>query len=64
MRDPPPGHEYEQHRHPLPLLQVLQEVEDHGLGRDIKRGCRLVGDQKWRVRSQGHCDQYALSLPA
>ena len=36
----------EDHRHPQLVLQAPHELEDLGLGGDIERGRRLVGNQQ------------------
>ena len=45
-------------------LNVLQQVDDLRLDRDVERGDRLVGDDQRRVESEGTGDGKALALPA
>src|SRR4051794_17658871 len=49
---------------PQLLLQVLQQVEDLGLDRNVERRHRLVADQKVRAQGQRPGDADALALPA
>ena len=44
------------------FLQVLEQVDDLGLNRDIQRGNRFVGDDEFRLQRQGAGDADALSL--
>ena len=46
------------------LLQILQQVEDLRLDRDVERGYRLVGDDKERVGHKSAGDADALPLAA
>src|SRR5882724_2159104 len=46
------------------LLQLLQEIDDLRLNRNIQRGDWLVADNKFRVHGQGARDTDALALPA
>ena len=46
------------------FLQVLQQVENLRLDRDIKGGDRLIGDDQARVRRQGAGNADALALTA
>ena len=46
------------------LLQVLQQVDDLRLDRDVERRHRLVGDDQARLDRQGARDADALALPA
>ena len=50
----------EHHRHAVADLQALDQVEDLGLGGDVERGRRLVGDQHLRVAGERHGDHRAL----
>ena len=45
-------------------LQLLQQVEDLRLDRDVERGRRLVGDHDVGLRRQRDGDHHALLLPA
>lgn len=51
------------HRHSTLSLQVGDEIDDLGLGGDVERGGRLVGDENVGVTGQCHCDHHALTLP-
>ena len=44
--------------------EVVEEGEDAGLGRDVERRGRLVGDQHLGVAAQRHRDHDALSHPS
>ena len=50
--------------HALLALQLLEQVEDLRLDRDVERGRRLVGDQEVGLGGQRHRDHHALLLPA
>ena len=50
----------QQHAHPLPALDVGQQVEHLGLDGDVERRRRLVGDQQLRTPGQRHRDHDAL----
>jgi len=52
----------EHNRHPQPLLQISQQVENLRLNGDIKRGCRLIGDENIRLISKRHGNHHALAL--
>ena len=54
----------EQYRHAVGLLQPGYEIEDFGLGRDVERRRRLVGDQKLRLAGKRHGDHGALAHAA
>src|SRR4051812_3017857 len=54
----------EQVREPELLLQVLEQVEDLGLDRDVERRDGLVTHDQLRVQGQGAGDADALALPA
>ena len=54
----------EQVRQPEPLLQVLQQIDDLRLHRDVQRRHRLVADQQLRLDGQRAGDADALALPA
>jgi len=43
----------EDEAHAARLLHALQQLDDLGLGGDVERGGRLVGDQQVRVARQG-----------
>ncbi len=43
------------------LPQLVDEVEDLGLDRDVQRGGRLVGDEQLGLADQGHGDHDALA---
>src|SRR5882724_1364427 len=45
------------------LLQLLQEIDDLRLNRNIQRGDWLVADNKFRVHGQGARDTDTLALP-
>ena len=44
--------------------KAAKQVEDLGLCRYIKRGCRLVGDQQFWLERHCHGNDNALSLAA
>ena len=46
LRDHPEVVGDEEHRHAVCALQVLEQVQDPGLGGDVERGRRLVGDEQ------------------
>lgn len=46
------------------LLQLLEEVDDLGLDRDIKCGNWLIADDQLRITSQSPGDPQALALPS
>src|SRR5678816_417610 len=46
------------------FLQLLEEIDDLCLNRNIQRRDRLVADNKFRVHGQGARDTDALALPA
>ena len=50
----------QQHAHPLPALDVGEQVEHLGLDGDVERGGRLVGDQQLRPSGERHRDHDAL----
>jgi hypothetical protein len=54
----------EEDRHPLFLLQDLEQLQDLRLDRDVERGRRLVGDQQFWLAGQGHRDHHALAHAA
>ena len=54
----------EQERHAFGPGEVLQEVEDLGLRRDVERGGRFVRDQEAWLQRDGHGDDDPLPLPA
>ena len=54
----------EQHRHLLRRLELLQQIQDLRLDRDVERGRRLVGDHDVGFRGQRDRDHHALLLPA
>ena len=54
----------EHQRHAVEALQVLHEVEDLGLGGDIERRRRLVGDQELWLADEGHGGHGALTHAA
>ena len=49
---------------PSSLLQVLEQVEDLRLDRDVERGDRLVADDEVRVQGERARDADALALAA
>ena len=51
-------------RHPQPVLQAVDEVEDLGLDGDVQRGGRLVGDQQPGLVGQRHRDHDPLAQAA
>ena len=48
--------------HAKRLLEILQQIDDLGLHRDIQRGCRLIRDQQRGAIGNGHGDHDALAL--
>ncbi len=50
--------------HAVALLEPLDEVEDLGLGGDVERRGRLVGDQQRRIAGERHGDHGALAHAA
>ena len=54
----------EQDRHPLVLLQRLDQLQDLRLDGHVQRRRRLVRDQQPRVAGQRHGDHHALAHPA
>ena len=54
----------EQHRHSVPLLQILQERENLRLHRNIERGRRFVGDEEIGPVGEAHGNHHALTLTA
>ncbi len=54
----------EQQAHPLPGLQIREQIEDLRLDRHVKRRGRLVGDQKIGAVGQRHRDHHPLALTA
>jgi len=54
----------EQHRHPVPFLQVGDQVEYLLLDGHIERRRRFVGDQELRLARDRHRDHHALLLAA
>ena len=54
----------EQHRHAGAPLNLLQQLQDLRLHRDVERGGRLVGDQQVRFVGERHGDHHPLPLPA
>jgi hypothetical protein len=52
----------EHHRHAVAALQVEDQLEDLGLGGDVQRRGRLIGDQQLRLQRQGHGDHHPLAL--
>ena len=50
----------QQDRHPHPLAQLHQQLEDLRLDRHVERGRRLVGDDQLRVACERHRDHHAL----
>ena len=46
------------------LLQVLEQVQDLRLHRDVERRHRLVADEQFRTECQGSRDADALALAA
>jgi hypothetical protein len=51
-------------RHPQPLAQAVQQVENLSLNRHVQRGRGLVRDQQLRVAGQRHGDDNALAQAA
>src|SRR5262245_50364748 len=45
-------------------LEILEQVHDLGLDRDVERGHRLVGDDELRIHREGPRDADALALAA
>ena len=54
----------EQDRHAAIAPQLLEQLEDLGLHRDVERGGRLVGDQQLGVRGERDRDHDALAEAA
>ena len=54
----------ENHRHPESGLEVVQQVQDLCLNRDVERGRRLVRDQDPRLAGQRHRDHDPLPQAA
>ena len=52
----------EQHAHAALAPEIVDQAEDLALGRDIKRGRRLVRDQERRLVRHRHRDHDALAL--
>ena len=52
------------HRGAEARADVLDQLDDAGLDRDVERGGRLVQQQQRRVRQQRHGDDHALLLAA
>jgi len=50
----------EQDRHVARFLQVLEQVHDLFLDRDVERGGRLVGHEQLRLAGERHRDHDAL----
>ncbi|MGY4462856.1 hypothetical protein ACVWYI_006816 [Bradyrhizobium sp. LB13.1] len=50
----------EEDRHPLLVLELLQQLQDLRLNGDVERSGRLVGDQEFRLAGQRHRDHHAL----
>ena len=46
------------------LLEVVEQVDDLGLDRDVERRDRLVGDDQLRLQREGAGDPDPLPLPA
>ena len=53
-----------QDRHVQLVLEILHQLQNLRLDRDVERGGRLVGDQQRRIADQGHGDHRALAQPA
>ena len=47
-----------------PLAEILQEVDDLSLDRNIERGDRLVTDDEFRLQGEGTGDPDPLALAA
>ena len=54
----------EHHRHAVAGLQLLDQLEDLGLGGDVERRGRLVGDQQLGLAGQRHGGHGALAHAA
>jgi len=54
----------EQNRHPLLVLQHLDQVEDLALDGDVERRRRFVGDQELWSAGERHGDHHALAHAA
>ena len=54
----------EHDRHPALLLQLAQEIQDLGLGRDVEGRRGLVGDEEARIAGQRDGDHRALAESA
>ncbi len=48
-------------RDPKPAREILHQLEDLCLDRDVERGCRLIGDDKLRVAGEADCNHHALA---
>ena len=55
---------YQEQAHALLALQLLQQVEDLRLDRDIERGGGLIGHQEGGLSGQGDGNHHPLLLPA
>ncbi len=51
------------HRHATLFAQIENKLQDLCLCRDIKGGCRLIGDQEFGLQRQCHGDHRTLALP-
>ena len=54
----------QQHRQLARFPQLIQQIENLRLNRDIQSRGRFVGDQQFRIARQGHGNHYALSHAA
>ena len=52
----------QQDRHPELALQIVQQLQDPGLHRDVERGGRLVRNQQLRLVGERHGDHDPLAL--
>ena len=41
-------------------FQIVHEIQDLSLNRDIQRGCGFIGDDQVRIAGQGHCYHHPL----
>ena len=52
----------QQHRHLLRLLELLEQIQNLGLNRNVQRSCGLIGDDHIRFGRQGDSNHHALLL--
>ena len=54
----------EEERRAVFLCEASEKVENFRLRRNVEGGCRLVGDQHFRLQRDGYGDPGALALAA